>query len=357
MAHQLHPHRTRRSTARLPSRLPGRVAAWTLATATVLAIAPWAAAQGRSGQQESPVAGGNPNESSEVPQVPGLSGLLRGFNAGLTISGLHDASTGWATLAQPAIGYSFNNIFAIDVTVPIYMYRLAESRAANPRPNQLLVNQRGEPGDVVVGLHAQFLPKYFVYEGTVSATAPTGDEEYGLTSGRATFDFSNLFQHSFKTVTPSLEMGVGDSITLVNRLVNKNYTSLGPLAHFQLGVSFPLFHGISFQSNAYELLPVGDQKIYQSVTRRGTAALVVTGHNVTEDNGFTNSLDVPLDAHTTLSAYYSRSLRLHDDVVSFGITYVLRGAKKAKEISDEELLHSIEKQLDGPLKPPAPSPK
>jgi hypothetical protein len=255
---------------------------------------------------------------------------LRGANAGLSLSGLHDAATGWSTFVQPAFGYSFNDVFALDITIPIYMYRLTQSLATNPKPNALLIPQRGERGDVVVGLHAQFLPRGFEYEATISGTAPTGDELHGLTSGRATFDLSNLFEHSFERVTPSLELGIGDSTTLVNRLVTKDYTSLGPLAHFQIGVAFPLPLGASFQTNAYELLPIGDQKIYQSVTRNKTTTLVVTGHNVTEDNGFTNSLDFPLDPHTTLSAYYSRSLRQHDDIVSISITYVLRGTKSAK---------------------------
>jgi hypothetical protein len=85
--------------------------------------------------------------------------------------------------------------------------------------------------------------------------------------------------------------------------------------------------GWSIQAGAYEALPIGDQKIYQSVTRKGTTTRVVTGHNVTEDNGFTSSLDVPLNSHTTLSTYYSRSLRQHDDIVSISLTYILRGTR------------------------------
>ena len=300
-------------------------------------------------QPEPPEATPTSTEKSEVPAVPGISGLLRGFNGGLTISGLHDAVTGWATIAQPAIGYSFNDVFALDVTVPVYMYRLTETHAANPKPNALLTNQRGEPGDVVFGMHAQFAPRAFNYEATLSATAPTGDEAYGLTTGRATFDLSNLFEHSFRFVTPSRELGIGDSTTLANRLVTKDYTSLGPLSHFQIGAAFPLPFGASFQANAYEQLPVGDQKIYQSVKRGKTTTLVVSGHAVTEDNGFTTSLDLPLDAHTTLSTYYSRSLRLHDDIVSIGITYVLRSFKPKREISDEELMRNIQRQIDEPL--------
>ena len=317
-----------------------------------------ALAHAQQPQKEPPVASSTSNETSEVPQVPGISGLLRGFNGGLTISGLHDAQTGWATIAQPAIGYSFNDIFSIDITAPIYMYRLAGTRDPHPRPNALLVTQRAEPGDVTFSVHAQFIPKGFGYQATVSGTAPTGDPLYGLSTGRATFDFSNHFERAFKYVSPYVELGVGDSSSLVNPLVTRDFTSLGPLAHFQAGFAFPLPLGLSFSTNAYEQLPIGDQKIYQTITRRnappGTPGVtVVTGRSVSEDNGFTNSLDVPLDGHTTLSAYYNRSLRLKDDVVAIGITYVLRSFKSAKQkaADDERRLRSIQQEIHN--NPPA----
>ena len=203
-----------------------------------------------------------PGDAQDVPEVPGLSSTLHGWNAGVTITGVHESTTGWTTLFIPAIGYSFNDIFSIDATIPIYMYRLADSLAAHPKPNALLVAQRGEPGDVVFGLHAQFIPRQFQYQLTGLVTAPTGDEAYGLTTGRVTFDISNRFERTFGRLTPNLEIGGGDSTTLVNRIVNKNYTSLGPLAHFQIGLGIELLRGISFETEAYEQLPIGDQKIY-----------------------------------------------------------------------------------------------
>jgi len=270
-----------------------------------------------------------PGDAQDVPEVPGLSTPLHGWNAGATFSGVHDSVTGWATLFTPAIGYNFNDIFSIDATIPIYMYRLAESRSTHPKPTAQLVNQRGEPGDIVLGFHAQFIPRLFQYQVIGAVTAPTGDEAYGLTTGRVTFDVNNHFERTFGRITPNLEIGAGDSSTLVNRTVTKNYTSLGPLAHFQLGLGIDLFRSISFESDAYEQLPIGDQKIY-GPSRHGNAT-VVTGHNVTEDNGFTNALDVPLDGHFTLSGYYSRSLRLHTDTAAIGITYVLRSTPATED--------------------------
>ncbi|HMF64378.1 MAG TPA: hypothetical protein VK608_09845 [Edaphobacter sp.] len=274
-------------------------------------------------------------DASDFPEIPGLSSPLRRWNAGLTITGVHESSTGWATIATPAVSYSFNDIFSVDATIPIYMYRLAESRSTHTRPNAQLVNQRGEPGDVILGFHAQFIPRLFLYQATIAVTAPSGDEAYGLTTGRVTFDLNNHFERTFGHFTPSIEIGAGDNTTLVNRILNRNYVSLGPLAHFQVGMGIDLFHGIGFETDIYEQLPLGDQKIYSAY--RKSNPTVVTGYNVAEDNGVINALDIPLDSHTTLSGYYSRSLRRYTDTAGVGITYILRGTPRVEEETFDDL--------------------
>jgi hypothetical protein len=232
---------------------------------------------------------------------------------------------------MPAAGYTINDIFAVDAAIPIYIYRLAESIAAHPKPNARLVSQVGELGDAIFGLHAQFTPGTYLYQSTFAFTVPTGDEAYGLTTGRMTFDLNNHFERNYGRFTPTLELGAGDSTTLVNRQVNKTYTSLGPLAHFQLGTAIELHHRASFETNLYEQLPIGDQKIYGP--SRSGKTIVVKGYNVTEDNGFTNSLDLAINSHITLSGYYSRSLRRHADTAGIGITYVLHGTPPTEQES------------------------
>jgi hypothetical protein len=268
-------------------------------------------------------------DTQEEPQVPGLSSSLHGWNAGVSLSGVHTSDTGWATLAIPALGYSFNDIFSVDATLPIYFFRLAESLSTHPQPNATLVPLHAELGDLVFGLHAQFIPSLFQYQLTGAFAVPTGDEVYGLTTGRVTFDINNHFERTFGRLTPNIEIGGGDSTTLVNRIVTKNYTSLGPLAHFQVGLGIDLPHDASFETDAYEQLPLGDQKIY-GPSRRGNAT-IVTGHNAIEDNGFITALDVPLNGHLTLSGYYSRSLRLRTDTAAIGITYVLRNSSSSED--------------------------
>ena len=274
-----------------------------------------------------------------IPEVdpPAANDILPAVNGSITFTSFHDSLTGWSTIAIPSVSYTFNSTFFIEGSIPIYFFRLAESKAAHPKPNARLVRQRGELGDALFSLHALFTPERFSYETILSFTAPTGDTDYGLTTGRVTFDVNNRFSRNCRHITPLLEIGAGDSATLINGEVKKNYTTLGPLAHFQIGLASNLSHWASFESDLYEQLPIGDQKIY-SAYRKGRPTVVI-GHNVAEDNGFINEIDIPLNRKTTLSGYYNRSLRRGIDDAGMSLTFTLRGVPSNTEnTSFDELM-------------------
>lgn len=278
------------------------------------------------------------DEGLGSPEAVRLDSASDQWNASLDVTSVHTSSTGWATLATPSIGYRFYDNFSTDIEIPIYFYRLAESLSKKPRPDAILVNQRGEIGDTILSTHAQFTPRFADYQLTVAAAFPSGDEAYGLTSGRVTFDISNQFQRTFGRFTPTIELGGGDSSTLVNRLVTKTYTSLGPLAHFQTGFSAQMTSRLSFEADAYEQLPIGDQKIYTSKTTKKVTTTIATGRNVSEDNGFNAAFDATLSDHAAFTSYYSRSLRLHTDTASIGITYFIRGTAPVEDHTLDELI-------------------
>jgi len=265
-----------------------------------------------------------PSAPFDIPRPNRLSRIASGFNASLTFTGLHESDTGYATLLTADAEYNFNDTFSMDASFPVYLYRLAPSLRNNPPPGQLLVPLRGDPGDTEFGLNGEWSNRAFSYIGTFSFTAPTGDATYGLSSGHWTVDYTNHFEHTFGLFTPDIEIGIGDSNELANRSINQNYTSLGALSHFQAGFSLDLIHDSSLSIDAYEDLPIGDQKIYQSVRRGHIIINQATGVNLSEDNGFINELEIPLSDHLTLSGYYIRSLRLHTDSAAASLTYTFR---------------------------------
>ena len=269
-----------------------------------------------------------------VPRVPGLERVLRGFNAGLTSSAVHDSSIGWYSIVTPAVSYTVSPHYSADVSLSIYPYRLAPNENPAAAASQRLVTTHADLGDTLIGLHGYFNPHAFQQTVTVSLTAPTGSRQNGLGTGRVTFDFRDHIERYFHQTGFILDLGAGDSSGLFNRLVMDESSSLGPITHFQTGTIIWLPRGNYLQSVAYEQLPIGDQKIYGVVSAPGKPSqTVATGRSVTEDNGFTTSLGVPLSSHVTLASYYNRSLRLHLDTVSVGLTYVLRGTPRMKSMS------------------------
>ena len=275
----------------------------------------------------------------QVPRVPGLSTLLHGVNFGLTVSGVHDSSIGWYSVATPAISYNFSTHYSADASLSIYPYRLAPQQAA-PGSNESLAAALGDLGDTWIAVHANFSPRHLQNTATVSMTLPTGNRSDELSTGRVTFDLSDHIERYFGKTGVLLDLGGGDSSGLFNRLVTQDYTSLGPIAHFQTGLVFWLPGRTYIQSLAYEQLPIGDQKVYTTLnipggpgSSGGPSVTVVTGRNVSEDNGFTTAVGIPLTPHVTFSSYYNRSLRLHLDTVSVGMTFVFKGTPLKRRMS------------------------
>ncbi|MDE1161103.1 MAG: hypothetical protein PW792_04045 [Acidobacteriaceae bacterium] len=268
-----------------------------------------------------------------VPNVPGMRARLAGVNAAATFTSVHDSSSGWYTLFTPAVSYAVSPHYSFDMNIPVYFYRLAADQVTvtvQPQATQMVTTtklrvRRGDLGDLVLAGHARFHRNGFGYMLTPSMTVPTGDADHGLSTGRVTFDIDNRFEMRWGRFGTLLDLGGGDSSTLFNRLVTKDYTSLGPLAHFTAGFEVQMARKIFFQSVAYEQLPLGDGKIYTTLSRPGYPdRTVVSGRSVSEDNGFTSAVVVPLSSHVMLQSYYNRSLRLNLDSVSVGLTFSLR---------------------------------
>jgi len=298
---------------------------------------------GAQGGAKSDAAGGvkpeaaattEPARLEEVPRVPGVRTLFQGFNAGFTVSGVHDSSIGWYNIASSAISYTLSPHYSADASVSVYPYRLVDIQLAKPPLRPGLTPHLGDLGDTFIGLHASFNPGPFWNTTTASFTIPTGNRSDGLGTGRVTFDFSDHMERSFRQASFLLDMGAGDSSGLFNRMVTNDYSSLGALAHFQSDAIFWLPGRNYLQSVAYEQLPMGKQTVYTIFgSPNAPNRTVISGSNVSEDNGITTSLGIPLTDHITWSGYYNRSFRQHLDTVSTGFTFVLKGTPRNKRLS------------------------
>jgi hypothetical protein len=293
---------------------------------------------------------------NDIPLDPAASSHLQGLNAGLTLTSVHDSAVGWYTLFTPAAAYAFTPHFAVDLTMPIYLYRLAEDRTTTPQggPGQppepdnasQLSPHTWDPGDLVVAAHAIFPGPRLGYTLTPSLTLPSGDTEDGLSTGRVTFDINNHLETRLSRSTLILDLGGGDSSNLFNGLVTRDYTALGALANFQIGLRRPLFRRAIFQSVVYEQLPLTGGKVYTTVTRPGgPPRTVVASSTAIEDNGFVNFLTIPVAPHLAFQGFYNRSLRQHTDSVGIGLSFTLRDPRTLLRPRDQRTRNYYDRLL------------
>ncbi len=261
----------------------------------------------------------------------GLVPTTRGFNLTLGTSSQHDSSNGWSSVLTPGLAYRLNRFLSADVTVPIYAYINVEvNSGTKAKPVYTYATKHGALGDTSLAAHLD-LHSLFNYTGTASLGMPSGNSSFGLGAGQATFDLNNHFDTSFGFLTPDIEVGFGDSNSLINRRIRKSYTSVGYNTHFQAGVSIDLPRDISFSADAYEQLPLSSTTVYSTTGRGKKKVTTASTTSAGEDNGFITSLDIPINPHVTLSGFYNRSLRAHDDVAGFSFTFLLRAPPRPAE--------------------------
>lgn len=290
----------------------------------------------------------------QVPRVPGLSASLRHLNAGLTFSGVNAANSGWYTVITPAVSYSLDSHFSADLSFSAYLDRSVETETTmqvstvpggNNTPNSVTImgtRSHNDPGDLMLGMHASFGAEPWRNLFTTSLTFPTGSMEDGLSTGTVTFDFSNRLERTLGAATLMVGVGVGNSAGLVNSLVTRQYDTLGPLSHYQTGVSVWMPRSVYLQMEAYEQLPFGRQTLYVPIRKEsqsGTKTTTTATSFGADDFGLTTFVSVPLQSHILLSGYFSRSLRENYNTYSIGTTFMLHPILRHK------LLRMIDKAL------------
>src|SRR5215472_360943 len=95
------------------------------------------------------------------------------------------------------VGYSFNKHFSIDGGLPIFFVRPSETTtgvAGTALSNGI--------GNAYVELRFALPNPVLNYSSVVTGTAPTGDKNSGLSTGRPTIDWTNHFDRSLGRLTP-----------------------------------------------------------------------------------------------------------------------------------------------------------
>jgi hypothetical protein len=255
----------------------------------------------------------------------GLIPYVKGFNASVGTTSQHDSSNGWSSLLMPNLAYRFDRHFSFDVGAPIYTYiNVVQTKGTKAKPVYTTATKHFVAGDTSLNGHFQAASSLFEYGLTASLGLPSGNSTYGLGAGQVTYSFVNSFEKSVGMISPSVELGIGDSSSLDQTRVRKSYVAVGTMAHFQAGLSVDLPRNASFSASAYEELPLSTQTLLSTTGRGKKKVTTSTSKSVGEDNGFQTSLDIPVNGHTTLSGFYNRSLRSRTDTAGFSLTFLLK---------------------------------
>ncbi|MDP9146773.1 MAG: hypothetical protein M3N22_03885 [Acidobacteriota bacterium] len=279
--------------------------------------------------------GSNIRAQSVSPGSNSSSKTVEGFTPGWTLGTRFEGSTsGDGTVLDlgSAVGYIFSNHFGIDAGVPYYF---VGSSASIKKNNPNAVSGTGL-GSLFSDLKLNLPGKTLNYNSTIHLTAPTGDMKKGFSTGHATWNFGNHFEHGFNNFTPFVDLGVGNTV-IDTKYFHRPFTTFGYNAQFEAGSEFDAGK-FNLTASAYDVAPWGPQTVVSKVfrcssgakcsangkttDRRGyVAASVESGSAaLVRDNGFNAGVEFKPVPLVDLEFDYSRSVPLRLNSFSFGIS-------------------------------------
>ena len=270
-----------------------------------------------------------------IPAAKGSAGQdSGGFSPGWTLgarfegdyssdAGVYDVGT--------ALGYNFSHHFGIDAGVPFYF---VSTPTATKQANPGAVSGVGI-GNTFLDLLLTYPNPSLNYSSAIHLTAPIADTKKGFSTGHATWNFNNHFDHAFGDWSPFLDAGVGNTI-MDTKYFTRPFMSFGYNAAFTGGLEYDK-GPFSLQAGAYDVAPWGNQTEISRVFRCGSAAkcgstgtstnrkgftssnVTTGGASLTRDNGYEVGFDFKPAYYLDFEFDYSRSVPLQLNNYSFGI--------------------------------------
>lgn len=239
---------------------------------------------------------------------------------------------GSVTALKPSLGYAINRHLELEAGLPFYWVSPSNNFTTN------ISGSRAGIGNAFVAFRLLLPNPTLNYQSTLTGTAPTGDVDSGFSTGRATFDWNNHFDHTISRITPFANIGVANTIS-DSPFFYRPFSSLGLVGHLDGGARYRLFGPLSVGASAYTILPSGQQKIYSKLLPRKSASMhgslsqhsrvfetdsVTIGNaDIARDKGYSAWFQVAPVSRFGLGAGYSRSVDYGINSFFFGITYQL----------------------------------
>jgi hypothetical protein len=225
---------------------------------------------------------------------------------------------GFTTDLNSTFGYIFNAHFSMDTGVSYLFVRPSSSKTGTTEASGF--------GNPYVGFTYTDKGPILKFATSLNGAVPMASSAKGFSTGRATFDWNNHFDHEFDLLTPFLNFGVANSVP-DTRFLHRPYTSLGTLAHFEGGGELDLGDKFSISASGYYILPWGPQKIFER-GKKSSPGSIKGGPSLTRDAGVNLGLDYNLTRFVDLNAGYSYSAYSVLNTFSFGIEFNVVGSLK-----------------------------
>ena len=265
------------------------------------------------------------------PTTKPADGFVTGWTAGARFEGSNSGDGSVFDLGT-GVGYNFTHHFGVGLGVPYYFVGTPTS-IKKDNPNA--VSGTGF-GNVFTDLKFNFPGETLSYNSTIHLTAPTGDMSKGFSSGHATWNWGNHFEHGWNNFTPFIDLGVGNTVS-DTKYFHRPFTTFGYNAQFESGVEFDAGR-FSFTGSAYDVAPWGPQTVISKVfrcskgvkcTANGTStdrrgymlSSVQSGSaDLVRDNGFNAGIEFKPGSVYDFEFDYSRSVPLQLNSFSFGVS-------------------------------------
>ncbi|HKF24097.1 MAG TPA: hypothetical protein VKE93_21170 [Candidatus Angelobacter sp.] len=230
-----------------------------------------------------------PGVAQKPTTKPDSDDFQKGFTEFETFQGEANSDSKVLKL-DSTVGYDFNKHFGVFAGVPVYFSHVSSSTTSTTTTS----SGGTGVGNVYLGFALRAPNPTLDYSSTVTAGAPTGDTKKGLSTGRASIDWDNRFEHSFDRLTPFFDGGLANTVP-DSVFLTRPFTSLGAITHLEEGADFDLVRHFSVGGSAYQIVPFGNQKLVSRLVRRGQsgrggrvfdAAASASGSGLTRENGF-----------------------------------------------------------------------
>ncbi|MBI3894656.1 MAG: hypothetical protein HY313_01865 [Acidobacteria bacterium] len=157
------------------------------------------------------------------------------------------------------IGYNFNQHFGWDVGIPIYFVNPSETTSSTTGTGSTV-----GIGNLYSALRLRYPNPTVNFLSVFTVTAPTGDREKGLSTGHATFDWTNYFNRTLYSTTLFANIGIANTVSDTNFFL-RPFTSKGFLGHFGGGAELSLNSYTGIGASAYAIVPSGEQTLVSRV--------------------------------------------------------------------------------------------